>query len=188
MRFRFSTSYPIDVSSSVLSFVPSPSYVKEGRPRRFPSSRARGFLSSSSASAQLPTDSCLQSPEVTFLVSDGWKSPVHPHIYQNGHSSSFSLFSLGSTLTMHVSLRFDSRFVTSISARCAAYLFAWLGSGWSPVLNVAAICLSVAPSSCSRLLSQFVGADPRLTEQCRACSRRVRRRSCRRTTIGAFLR
>jgi ubiquitin-protein ligase len=23
----------------------------------------------------------LDSPEVTFLVSDGWKAPVHPHVY-----------------------------------------------------------------------------------------------------------
>ncbi|BGP50367.1 hypothetical protein JCM10450v2_006286 [Rhodotorula kratochvilovae] len=48
------------------------------------------------------------SPEVTFLTSDGFKPPVHPHVYTNGHI-------------------------------CASVL----GSGWSPVLNVQSLLLTM---------------------------------------------
>lgn len=27
----------------------------------------------------------IDSPEVTFLTSDGFKAPIHPHVYSNGH-------------------------------------------------------------------------------------------------------
>ncbi|EPQ30102.1 uncharacterized protein PFL1_02219 [Pseudozyma flocculosa PF-1] len=27
----------------------------------------------------------LESPEVVFITTDGYKAPVHPHIYSNGH-------------------------------------------------------------------------------------------------------
>ncbi|KAN0060441.1 hypothetical protein ACQY0O_007771 [Thecaphora frezii] len=27
----------------------------------------------------------LDSPEVTFITTDGYKAPVHPHVYSNGH-------------------------------------------------------------------------------------------------------
>ncbi|SCV71475.1 BQ2448_3063 [Microbotryum intermedium] len=50
----------------------------------------------------------IDSPEVTFLVSDGWSAPCHPHVYSNGHI-------------------------------CASVL----GSGWSPVLNVQALLLTL---------------------------------------------
>ncbi|SCZ89288.1 BZ3500_MvSof-1268-A1-R1_Chr1-1g01082 [Microbotryum saponariae] len=50
----------------------------------------------------------IDSPEVTFLVSDGWTAPCHPHVYSNGHI-------------------------------CASVL----GSGWSPVLNVQALLLTL---------------------------------------------
>ncbi|ORY75972.1 ubiquitin-conjugating enzyme/RWD-like protein [Leucosporidium creatinivorum] len=51
----------------------------------------------------------IDSPEVTFVncPERGWKAPVHPHIYTNGHI-------------------------------CASVL----GSGWSPVLNVASLLLT----------------------------------------------
>ena len=59
-RFRFSTSYPIDVR----------------------------VLSLSVSTAVADTYFMPQSPEVTFLVTPpsagGWKAPVHPHIYSNG--------------------------------------------------------------------------------------------------------
>ncbi|GAA5845699.1 hypothetical protein JCM3766R1_001141 [Sporobolomyces carnicolor] len=55
-------------------------------------------------STQYPIDS----PEVTFLVSDPFKSPQHPHCYTNGHI-------------------------------CASVL----GSGWSPVLNVNSLLLTM---------------------------------------------
>lgn len=27
----------------------------------------------------------MESPEVVFMVTDGYKAPVHPHVYSNGH-------------------------------------------------------------------------------------------------------
>ncbi|GAA5912711.1 hypothetical protein JCM6882_005767 [Rhodosporidiobolus microsporus] len=54
--------------------------------------------------SQYPIDS----PEVTFVVSDDFKSPVHPHCYTNGH-----------------------------------ICLSTLGSGWSPVLNAAAVLISI---------------------------------------------
>ncbi|TNY22601.1 ubiquitin-conjugating enzyme/RWD-like protein [Rhodotorula diobovata] len=55
-------------------------------------------------SNQYPIDS----PEVTFLTSDGFKPPQHPHVYTNGHI-------------------------------CASIL----GSGWSPVLNVQSLLITM---------------------------------------------
>ncbi|GAA5891211.1 hypothetical protein JCM8208_002543 [Rhodotorula glutinis] len=55
-------------------------------------------------SNQYPIDS----PEVTFLTSDGFKPPQHPHVYTNGHI-------------------------------CASVL----GSGWSPVLNVQSLLITM---------------------------------------------
>ncbi|EIM19082.1 UBC-like protein [Wallemia mellicola CBS 633.66] len=57
-------------------------------------------------SDQYPIDS----PAVQFIVNNtkGYLSPVHPHIYSNGHI-------------------------------CASIL----SDGWSPVLNVAAVCLTI---------------------------------------------
>ncbi|GAA6025299.1 hypothetical protein JCM11491_002439, partial [Sporobolomyces phaffii] len=55
-------------------------------------------------STQYPIDS----PEVTFVVADPFKAPVHPHCYTNGHI-------------------------------CASVL----GSGWSPVLNVNSLLLTM---------------------------------------------
>lgn len=58
-RFRFSNQYPIDVR-------PLESCCRLS---------AQGHL----ADARLA-----QSPEVTFLNSDGFKPPQHPHVYTNG--------------------------------------------------------------------------------------------------------
>ncbi|GAA5926265.1 ubiquitin-conjugating enzyme E2 [Sporobolomyces koalae] len=55
-------------------------------------------------SAQYP----IESPEVTFVVADPFKSPIHPHCYTNGHI-------------------------------CASVL----GTGWSPVLNVNSLLLTM---------------------------------------------
>ncbi|CCF51360.1 hypothetical protein NDA18_005144 [Ustilago nuda] len=27
----------------------------------------------------------MESPEVVFIVTDGYKAPIHPHVYSNGH-------------------------------------------------------------------------------------------------------
>lgn len=27
----------------------------------------------------------MESPEVVFMVTDGFKAPIHPHVYSNGH-------------------------------------------------------------------------------------------------------
>ncbi|KAJ1022445.1 hypothetical protein NDA16_003434 [Ustilago loliicola] len=27
----------------------------------------------------------MESPEVVFMVTDGYKAPIHPHVYSNGH-------------------------------------------------------------------------------------------------------
>ncbi|GAA5897613.1 ubiquitin-conjugating enzyme E2 [Sporobolomyces salmoneus] len=50
----------------------------------------------------------IESPEVTFVVAEPFKSPMHPHCYTNGHI-------------------------------CASVL----GSGWSPVLNVNSLLLTM---------------------------------------------
>ncbi|BGP57203.1 hypothetical protein JCM8202v2_004843 [Rhodotorula sphaerocarpa] len=55
-------------------------------------------------SSQYPIDS----PEVTFLNTDEYKPPTHPHVYTNGHI-------------------------------CASVL----GTGWSPVLNVQSLLLTM---------------------------------------------
>jgi len=34
---------------------------------------------------RFPTSYPIESPEVTFIVSETWKAPLHPHVYSNGH-------------------------------------------------------------------------------------------------------
>ncbi|KAM0756195.1 UBC-like protein [Meredithblackwellia eburnea MCA 4105] len=54
----------------------------------------------------------IEPPEVTFVITDGYKAPIHPHIYSNGHI-------------------------------CASILNTSSGGGWSPVLTVASVCLTM---------------------------------------------
>ncbi|GAA5921995.1 hypothetical protein JCM3775_003454 [Rhodotorula graminis] len=77
-------------------------------------------------SNQYPIDS----PEVTFLTSDGFKPPQHPHVYTNG----------GVLVLLLVFPRPHVACATSLGRHICASV---LGSGWSPVLNVQSLLITM---------------------------------------------
>ncbi|KAK0245448.1 ubiquitin-conjugating enzyme/RWD-like protein [Armillaria nabsnona] len=69
----------------------------------------------------------ISSPAVQFVVADGKTSPVHPHVYSNGHVCSSLLLILSLVL-----IEYSAQICASI-----------LGNEWSPVLSVIAVCVTL---------------------------------------------
>jgi ubiquitin-conjugating enzyme E2 W len=65
----------------------------------------------------------ISSPEVVFVADNGYQTPIHPHVYSNGHVSVYRMLAL--------------------NIQCQQICASILGHEWSPVLSVASVCITL---------------------------------------------